>query len=198
DEENKSEIKTKIAEAWEEIYKAQCNDSYWHGLFGGVYLQFLRFSVYAHLINAENIIDSLNSEFYSIANKYISITPIDFNKDSKMDVIIESNILNLYINPSDGGTIFELDYKPKSYNLLNTLTRWPEAYHDNEDDEIDKDEVMVDRYKKSMLRIRFFQNDISIEQLETDQYYEFGTFTDGEFKVIRNEKDGKSAILELE
>lgn len=195
-EENKSEIKTKIAEAWEEIYKAQCNDSYWHGLFGGVYLQFLRFSVYAHLINAENIIDSLNSEFYSIANKYISITPIDFNKDSRMDVIIESNILNLYINPSDGGTIFELDYKPKSYNLLNTLTRWPEAYHD--DDEIDKDEVMVDRYKKSMLRIRFFQNDISLEQLETDQYYEFGTFTDGEFKVIRNEKDGKSAILELE
>jgi len=195
-EEKKSEIKTKITEAWEEIYKAQCNDSYWHGLFGGVYLQFLRFSVYTHLINAENIIDSLNSEIYSIANKYISITPIDFNKDSKMDVIIESNILNLYVNPSDGGTIFELDYKPKSYNLLNTLTRWPEAYHD--DDEIDKDEVMVDRYKKSMLRMRFFQNDISLKQLETDQYYEFGTFTDGEFKVIRNEKDGKSAILELE
>jgi alpha-amylase len=194
--ENKSEIKTKIAEAWEEIYKAQCNDSYWHGLFGGVYLQFLRFSVYTHLINAENIIDRLNSEFYSIANNYISITPIDFNKDSKMDVIIESDVLNLYINPSDGGTIFELDYKPKSYNLLNTLTRWPEAYHD--DDEIDKDEVMVDRYKKSMLRMRFFQNDISLQQLETDQYSEFGTFTDGEFKVIRNEKDGKSAILELE
>jgi len=195
-EKSKSEIKTEIAEAWEEIYKAQCNDSYWHGLFGGVYLQFLRFSVYTHLINAENIIDSLNSEFYSIANNYISITPIDFNKDSKMDVIIESDILNLYINPSDGGTIFELDYKPKSYNLLNTLTRWPEAYHD--DDEIDKDEVMVDRYKKSMLRMRFFQKDISLKQLETDQYYEFGTFTDGEFKVIRNEKDGKSAILELE
>jgi hypothetical protein len=194
--ENKSEIKTKIAEAWEEIYKAQCNDSYWHGLFGGVYLQFLRFSVYVHLINAENIIDSLNSEFYSIANKYISITPIDFNKDSKMDVIIESDVLNLYINPSDGGTIFELDYKPKSYNLLNTLTRWPEAYH--EDDEIEKDEVMVDRYKKSMLRMRFFQNNISLKQLEADQYLEFGTFTNGEFKVIRNEKDGKSAILELE
>jgi hypothetical protein len=57
---------------------------------------------------------------------------------------------------------------------------------------------MVDRYKKSMLRMRFFQNDISLKQLETDQYTEFGTFTDGEFKVIRNEKDGKSAILELE
>jgi hypothetical protein len=57
---------------------------------------------------------------------------------------------------------------------------------------------MVDRYKKNMLRMRFFQNDISLKQLETDQYYEFGTFINGEFKVIRNEKDGKAAILELE
>ena len=192
----RTEANNLIKKAWTEIYKAQCNDSYWHGLFGGVYLQFLRFSVYTHLINAENIIDNLNSEFYSYAINYISITPIDFNKDSKMDVIIESDILNLYINPSDGGTIFELDYKPKSYNLLNTLTRWPEAYH--EDYEIDKDEVIVDRYKKSMLRMRFFQNDIMLKQLETDQYYEFGTFINGESKIIRNEKNGKSAIVELE
>ena len=47
-------------------------------------------------------------------------------------IIIESDLINLYIDPDDGGTIFELDYKPKSYNLLNTLTRWPEAYHDKE------------------------------------------------------------------
>ncbi|MCJ7651065.1 MAG: DUF1925 domain-containing protein, partial [Candidatus Lokiarchaeota archaeon] len=31
--------KSRIDEAWDEIYKAQCNDCYWHGLFGGVYLQ---------------------------------------------------------------------------------------------------------------------------------------------------------------
>ncbi|GAI85337.1 unnamed protein product, partial [marine sediment metagenome] len=43
-------ILSKINDAWDEIYKSQCNDCYWHGLFGGVYLQFLRFSVYTHLI----------------------------------------------------------------------------------------------------------------------------------------------------
>ncbi|MFX1288571.1 MAG: alpha-amylase/4-alpha-glucanotransferase domain-containing protein, partial [Promethearchaeota archaeon] len=195
-EKTRTQVQTKIAEAWKEIYKSQCNDSYWHGLFGGVYLQFLRFSVYSHLINAEKIIDDLNAQFQSNKNKFISITPIDFNKDSKMDVLIESDILNVYINPSDGGTIFELDYKPKSYNLLNTLTRWPEAYHYNED--IDKEEVMVDRYKRNMLRLRFIHNETSLEQLENDQYHEFGTFIDGEFKIIRNEKDGNCAILELE
>ncbi|HEA70655.1 MAG TPA: DUF1925 domain-containing protein, partial [archaeon] len=45
-----SVILSKINEAWDEIYKSQCNDCYWHGMFGGIYLQFLRFSVYTHLI----------------------------------------------------------------------------------------------------------------------------------------------------
>ena len=196
---NQAELKKhqpKIDEAWDEIYKAQCNDSYWHGLFGGVYLQFLRFSVYTHLINAEKIINQLNSEIAKLPNKYISILPVDFNKDSKMDIIIESDILNLYINPSDGGTIFELDFKPKSYNILNTLTRWPEAYH--ESDKIEKEELMVDRFKRSMLRVRFIDHDATLEQIEQDNYDEFGTFIDSEFKITRNEKDGKSAILELE
>jgi len=195
-ENSRSEAKTKIAEAWNEIYKSQCNDCYWHGLFGGVYLQFLRFSVYSHIINAEKIIDNLNAGIHSIKNKFISITPLDFNKDSRTDVIIESDLLNVYVNLSDGGTIFELDYKPKSYNLLNTLTRWPEAYHDNED--VDKEEIMVDRYKRNMLRLRFFQKETSFKMLETDQYKEFGSFVDGVFNVVRNEKDGTTAILELE
>jgi len=196
---NQAELKKhqpKIDEAWDEIYKAQCNDCYWHGLFGGVYLQFLRFSVYTHLINAEKIIDQLNSEIAKLPNKYISILPVDFNKDSKMDILIESDILNLYINPSDGGTIFELDFKPKSYNILNTLTRWPEAYH--ESDKIEKEELMVDRFKRSMLRVRFLDGDATLEQIEQDTYEEFGNFIDSEFKITRNEKDGKSAILELE
>ena len=85
--ENRSEVESLIAEAWTEIYKSQCNDCYWHGLFGGVYLQFLRFSVYSHLINAEKIIDNLNAELRSNKNKFISITPMDFNKDSRMDII---------------------------------------------------------------------------------------------------------------
>ncbi|MFX0176381.1 MAG: alpha-amylase/4-alpha-glucanotransferase domain-containing protein [Candidatus Hodarchaeota archaeon] len=187
---------SKIEQAWDEIYKAQCNDCYWHGLFGGVYLQFLRFSVYTHLLNAEKIIDDLFSDINKIPNEYMSILPIDFNKDSKMDIIVESNILNLYINPDDGGTIFELDYKPKSYNLLNILTRWPEAYHDSE--KINQEEVMVDRFRRSILRVRFFENDTSLTQLESDTYHEFGTFCDGKFEITKNIKDGKSAIIELE
>jgi len=113
-----------------------------------------------------------------------------------MDILIESDLLNIYINPSDGGTIFEIDYKPKSYNLLNTGTRWPEAYHNDAD--IEKTEIMIDRFKRNMFRLRFFHKDTSLHLLETDRYEEYATFVDGIFDVIRSEKDGKTAIIELE
>ncbi|MFX1320612.1 MAG: alpha-amylase/4-alpha-glucanotransferase domain-containing protein [Promethearchaeota archaeon] len=189
-------ILDKINEAWDEIYKSQCNDCYWHGLFGGVYLQFLRFSVYSHLINAEKLIDEINTLMNPALESYIYITPLDFNKDSKTDYLIESKLLNLYINPSNGGTIFELDYKPKSYNVLNTLTRWQEAYHESK--KLKDKEVLVDKFRRSMLRIRFLHKDDNLEQLYTDQYYEFGDFIDGNFKVTSSEKDVKLAILEME
>jgi len=189
-------ILDKINEAWDEIYKSQCNDCYWHGLFGGVYLQFLRFSVYTHLINAEKLIDEINTLINPALESYIYITPLDFNKDSKTDYLIESNLLSLYINPSNGGTIFELDYKPKSYNLLNTLTRWREAYHESK--KLKDKEVLVDNFRRSMLRIRFLHKDENLKQLYSDQYHEFGDFIDGNFKVTSSEKDVKLAILEME
>ena len=191
-----SVILKKIAEAWDEIYKAQCNDCYWHGLFGGVYLQFLRFSVYTHLINAEKIIDDINSLINPKMNNYIYITPIDFIKDSKSEYLIESDVLNVYVNPNDGGTIFELDYKPKSYNLLNTLTRWPEAYHDSK--KLEEMEVLVDRFRRSLLRLRILHNDVTLEQIQADQFYEFGDFVDENFNVTSSEKEGKIAIIEME
>ncbi|MFX1364083.1 MAG: alpha-amylase/4-alpha-glucanotransferase domain-containing protein [Promethearchaeota archaeon] len=191
-----SVILKKIEEAWDEIYKTQCNDCYWHGLFGGVYLQFLRFSVYTHLINAERIIDDINSLINPKMKSYIYITPIDFIKDSKTEYLIESDVFNIYVNPNDGGTIFELDYKPKSYNLLNTLTRWSEAYHESK--KLEEKEVMVDRFKRNLLRLRILHNDVTLEQLQADLYYEFGDFIDDSFKVTSSEKEGKTAIVEME
>ncbi|KKM92224.1 hypothetical protein LCGC14_1220600 [marine sediment metagenome] len=196
DENLTSVILSKINEAWDEIYKSQCNDCYWHGLFGGIYLQFLRFSVYTHLINAEKLIDTINALINPKLTTYIYITPLDFNKDSTTEYIIESDICNLYINPNDGGTIFELDYKPKSYNLLNTLTRWPEAYHESK--KLETSEVLTDRFKRNMLRLRFLHDDVTFEQLQSDTYYEFGDFIEGDFRVTSSEKEGKIAILEME
>ncbi|MGV9173517.1 MAG: alpha-amylase/4-alpha-glucanotransferase domain-containing protein, partial [Promethearchaeia archaeon] len=192
----KKDVEEKIPQIWEEIYKSQCNDSYWHGLFGGIYLQFLRFAIYSHLIKAENMIDNLNQKLYPKLLEYAFVTPIDFTKNSHMDVIVESNILNMYIDLNDGGTIFELDYKPKEYNILNTLTRWKEAYHKK--DMILSGKVNVDKFKKNMLRTRIIHKEVVPRDLEKSQYFEYGDFVDGGFKLIHNEKVENVARITLE
>ena len=42
-----------------ELYRGQCNCSYWHGAFGGVYLPHLRRAVEQFLIRAERGLDRL-------------------------------------------------------------------------------------------------------------------------------------------
>ncbi len=37
-----------------DLWKAQANDTYWHGLFGGIYMAHVRSAIYHHLIKAEN------------------------------------------------------------------------------------------------------------------------------------------------
>jgi hypothetical protein len=49
-----------------------------------------------------------------------------------------------------------------------------------------------------MLRLRFLHNDVTLDQLQSDKYFEFGDFIDGEFRVTSSEKEGKIAILEME
>src|SRR5574341_1448802 len=44
------------------LYQAQCNDSYWHGVFGGLYLPHLRSAVYEHLIRAELLADTIQHQ----------------------------------------------------------------------------------------------------------------------------------------
>ena len=37
----------------EALYKAQCNDVLWHGVFGGIYLGNLRDNAYKYIIECE-------------------------------------------------------------------------------------------------------------------------------------------------
>ena len=58
---------TVINEATKELYRGQCNCSYWHGLFGGLYLNYLRHAVLESLIKAETIIDKFYPRRRSVA-----------------------------------------------------------------------------------------------------------------------------------
>jgi len=46
-----------IDKARDHLFQGQCNCSYWHGAFGGLYLPHLRNAVYQQLIYADNVLD---------------------------------------------------------------------------------------------------------------------------------------------
>lgn len=111
----------KIAER--ELYMAQSGCAYWHGIFGGLYLNHLRSGVYKHLINAQKLIEQLS------VRKVISIKTYDVDDDLDKEVVLGNRFIDLYIKPGTKGELFELDSKEKSCNIVNTLARRRESYH---------------------------------------------------------------------
>ena len=116
-------------QALEELYRAQCNDSYWHGVFGGLYLPHLRSAVYQHLLEAESLCDSSPEPERFRASAGVHVRVRDFDLDTDEEFKLTNPFLNAYFKPDRGGHLYELDYKPKRLNLLNTLSRREEAYH---------------------------------------------------------------------
>ncbi|HLE32519.1 MAG TPA: alpha-amylase/4-alpha-glucanotransferase domain-containing protein [Bacteroidota bacterium] len=120
----KDEGKKKVAGGtFEKIWSSQCNDPYWHGVFGGLYLPVLRYPVYRNLISAEADLDRIEKK----NNVTWEIT--DFDCDGKKEILVETPVLNCYIDPDAGGSLFELDFKPISLNLLDIVSRREEGYH---------------------------------------------------------------------
>ncbi|GAC1387259.1 MAG: DUF1926 domain-containing protein [Ktedonobacteraceae bacterium] len=108
-----------------DLWKAQANDTYWHGLFGGIYMGHVRSAIYHHLIKAENAADSAQSN----SQHWQRYEFTDFDRDSQHELIVESDQQNLYLDPQRGGTLFEWDIRRSMHNMLCVMTRYQESYH---------------------------------------------------------------------
>ncbi|MDI6784823.1 MAG: DUF1926 domain-containing protein, partial [bacterium] len=115
-----------LQQAQDALWAGQTNCGYWHGLFGGVYLNYLRDTLYRHLIQAEKLVDQVNHKTKS----WIDVDQFDFDADGHPEILVNTAKLNLYFKPSYGGALFELDIKDINFNLLDTLSRKKEAYHE--------------------------------------------------------------------
>jgi hypothetical protein len=108
-----------------QLLKAQANDTYWHGLFGGIYMTHVRSAIYHHLIKAENAADALLHP----KGPWQEFEFTDFERDTQIKLIIESDQQNLYIDPRQGGSLFEWDLRRSAHNMLCVMTRREESYH---------------------------------------------------------------------
>jgi len=109
----------------EELWRGQCNCPYWHGVFGGVYLNHIRQGVYRHLITAENTADEILHQ----GQPWIKWEMADFDSDTVEELLIEGGVQNLYLDLADGASLFEWDLRRLKHNLGAVMTRRPEAYH---------------------------------------------------------------------
>jgi 4-alpha-glucanotransferase len=113
-------------ECWDEIvelYKSECNCAYWHGLFGGIYLNHLRHALYEHILKAENIFLQRKKI------KDMAILEDDFWDEGHKQILIRNKEQSVIILPYLGGTVSEIGLYNKAFNILNTLPRRNEAYH---------------------------------------------------------------------
>ena len=123
-----------------ELWKGQCNDAYWHGIFGGLYLPHLRSSLYRHLLNAEltaeNILGSegkkTKGEIVTKVTEGGKVTEFieegDLDCDGFKDICIGKGDMTAFFT-EEGGALVELSIKSRQVNTLDILTRRPEAYH---------------------------------------------------------------------
>ncbi|RMA97705.1 alpha-amylase/4-alpha-glucanotransferase domain-containing protein [Hydrogenothermus marinus] len=176
------------------LYKSQCNDVLWHGVFGGLYLPNLRDNAYRYIIECENL-------RYKNKN-IIEINDNDLDGFEEVKIITENLIARFY--SKYGGQLIELDDRKSCFNFQNTLTRRKEAYHEelinnNQNkkdkkvvtiheihptiDEKTKNEIVYDWYIKNSFIDHISDNSFNLENFKKCSFKELGDFTNQPFQL---------------
>jgi 4-alpha-glucanotransferase len=107
------------------LLRSQCNDCYWHGVFGGLYSPHLRTAPWRALVEAEAIADQLAQREGSWAD----VKRFDFESDGREDVYFTSESYAVLAAPADGGTVSAIDFRPSNVAVINSIARRVESYH---------------------------------------------------------------------
>ncbi len=99
----------------EPLFKAQTNDVFWHGAFGGIYLPNLRDNAYRYIIECEDFLPN-----------GVTIEDIEILGYPQLKVKTKKLILRF---SAKGGALIEFDSRDKRFNFQNTLTKREESYH---------------------------------------------------------------------
>jgi len=117
-------------EARRAIGRAQCNDAYWHGVFGGLYLPHLRNAIWRQLALAERVLRK---------GEPLAYEELDLDYDGYKELWIHSAKFSVVISPQRGGAIEVFTRFGDLTNLADVLTRRRESYHELPKDGADGD-----------------------------------------------------------
>ncbi|MCU1343417.1 MAG: alpha-amylase [Candidatus Acidoferrum typicum] len=194
------------------LLRAQCNDAYWHGIFGGLYAPHLRTALWRELIIAETLADAARqrSAQYRVAER------LDFDADGMKEIEIVSPQFAALVKPSGGGTLEILDFRPSAVTLVNSLQRRLEAYHARisgavaggggqvasiHDQILAKEDgleqrLKYDRWPRHMLRLLLFADGKKHEEYEGIRLEENAVFAAGTYRSEKVERDEVTLSIE--
>ena len=195
----------KRAKAMTHLLRAQCNDAYWHGIFGGLYAPHLRTALWRELIMAETLADAARNR----AAQYRVAERLDFDADGREEIEIVSPQFAAVVKPSGGGTLELFDFRPSAVTLVNSMQRRLEAYHARvsgaaagaggqvvsiHDQTLVKEaglekRLRYDRWPRHALRLLLFAEGKKHEDYEGVRLEENAVFASGDYRIEVVERD---------
>jgi alpha-amylase/alpha-mannosidase (GH57 family) len=113
--------KSKTSAMLHELYEAQANDAYWHGLFGGLYLPHLRRAIYNAIVRLEALLDQVKPR--------PERSQQDLDLDGNDELFLQNGILQAIVRLDGSAAICEFDAYRLAHNFGDTLARQTEYYH---------------------------------------------------------------------
>jgi alpha-amylase len=177
------------------LWRGMCNCAYWHGIFGGLYLPHLRHAIYTELLSCEAILNKIERR------KAFHIEKLDIDADGSDEILVTAGNLHLAFAPHRGAMMNEFSLLDKSYNVLNSLKRYKEAYHRKvtsagkesaggsiHDNVMAKEAglekyLKYDKYPRKNLVDHFIKPEITLDQFRNGEYYEDSDFIEGKYDV---------------
>ncbi len=105
----------------EHLHRAQANDAYWHGLFGGLYLPHLRRAVWNNLL-------ALEAEL-ATRTPPLASTETDLDQDGCLELALRNRNLQAFVRDDGNAALVEFSSLALAHNFGDTLRGYAEAYH---------------------------------------------------------------------
>jgi hypothetical protein len=207
--------------ALDDLWAGQCGVPYWHGVFGGIYLFHLREVNYAELITAQTLAERVAHS----AKEWIEIEAADLNRDGREEAVVSTETQWLVFDASLGGSLVEWDWRAPHLNVVNTMTRWREGYHQDLIDAAARNAVIVvgqsskvesihggplkakepglekklivDWYRRASLIDHVFGAHETLDTFYRSQYQEWGDFVNQPYQ-LKTSRSTKRATVTLE
>ena len=108
-------------ELQEYLHRAQANDAYWHGLFGGLYLPHLRRAIWNNLLLLEAALERLAP--------WPRQQQGDLDHDGHVETALRNPFIHAYVRDDGHASLVEFSSLALAHNFGDTLRAYEEAYH---------------------------------------------------------------------